>query len=214
MSARLGLGDVDRDPELLLEEGPGGLEDRLLADGFPDERLDHLRGEAVDERGALLCGIGRVLPALPHGIVLHDLLDHGVPVAGLCDRAEDPRASIRGKGDGDRFGRDLDQLLDGLDVLHGPGEELFRELDLPVDEFFIRNRPRGERDEPFARQFLPEVLARERDERGKEPDPGRAERVEFPAPVVPFREPAAVPLQVGLDPEVGFLQGLPGSGSS
>ncbi len=76
--------------------------------------------------------------------------------------------------------------------------------------FSVGHRPRGERDEPFACQLLPEVLGGERDERRKEPDPDRAELVESRAAVAVPRATPAVPLEVGLDPEVRLLQGLPG----
>ena len=52
----------------------------------------------------------------------------------------------------------------------------FCKFDLWFDEFFIGNRPWGKRDEILVAHLLPEMFARERDERGKKPRPDGAER--------------------------------------
>ena len=169
-----------------------------------------MRRQAVDKRGALLCCISCFFTASAHGIVLHDLLDDQVSVLCVGDGEEDFVLPFRCKGYGDRFRGDLDQFLNRLDILDRAGEKFFGEFDPGIDQILLCNRPRGERDEPFTGKFLPEVLAGERDERGKEPDPDRTECMELPAAIAVFGQPAAVPFQVGLDPEVCFLQCLPG----
>src|SRR5512136_2415342 len=52
------------------------------------------------------------------------------------------------------------------------------------------------------------MFSRERDKRGKEADPDRTERMQFPAAIAVVRETATVPFEIGLNSEVCFLQCL------
>ena len=75
-------------------------------------------------RRVLPGGRGCFLAMFPQGRVLHDIFHDRILIARGCDGPEDFMLPFRRKGDPDHRGRDLDQLEDGPDLLHGPGQEI------------------------------------------------------------------------------------------
>ena len=94
-----------------------------------------------------------------------------------CDDEENFLLPCRCNRDGDSFRGDLDKFHDRFDILDRAGEEFFGKFNPGIHQFLVSNRPWSKRDKPFSGDFFPEVFAGERDERGKEPDPYRAERM-------------------------------------